>query len=157
LLATAVGVSSGGGVFRSTNALDATPSFTQTLSIGTGLRASLAINKVGSTVTVYAATSETPTNTTGCRTANAGAERKPTDGGVTWSGQLTGGGGFCGSQCDYDQPIAVNPNNADEVYLGGDTRNDPNSCSDGMKKSTNGGASFFRDDGGLHADSHALI
>src|SRR5437016_8041753 len=127
------------GIYRTTNATT-TASFTRVLSLPNNTRASFAINKVGSVVTVYAATSETPTNTSGCTTQESGALRKSTDGGATWSGQLTGGGGFCGSQCDYDQPIAVNPNNANEIYLGGDARFDPNACSDGMKKSTNGGA-----------------
>ena len=144
------------GIYRTTNATT-TASFARVLSLPNNARAGFAINKVGSTVTAYAATSETPTNTGGCTTQESGALRKSIDGGATWSGQLTGGGGFCGSQCDYDMPIAVNPNNANEIYLGGDARFDPNTCSDGMKKSTNGGASFFRDDGGLHADSHALV
>src|SRR5437588_3400694 len=158
VIVTAIGPFGSGlvsGIYRTTNATT-TASFTRVLSLPNNARASFAINKVGSVVTVYAATSETPTNTSGCTTQESGALRKSTDGGATWSGQLTGGGGFCGSQCDYDQPIAVNPNNANEIYLGGDARFDPNACSDGMKKSTNGGASFFRDDGGLHADSHAL-
>src|SRR5437016_5173072 len=142
LLVTTIGPFGSGlpsGIYRTTNATTAA-GFTRVLSLPNNTRASFAINKVGSVVTVYAATSETPTNTSGCTTQESGALRKSTDGGATWSGQLTGGGGFCGSQCDYDQPIAVNPNNANEIYLGGDARFDPNACSDGMKKSTNGGA-----------------
>lgn len=159
LLVTAIGPFGSGlasGIYRST-AATTTAGFTRVLSLPNNARASFAINKIGSTVTVYAATSETPTNTNGCSTTESGALRKSTDGGATWSGQLTGGGGFCGSQCDYDMPIAVNPNDANEIYLGGDARNDPNTCSDGMKKSTNGGVTFSRDDNGLHADSHALV
>src|SRR5207244_3428278 len=92
--------SSLGGIYQSTNATAATPTFTQRfVAPTTGVRISLAINKVGSAVTLYAATSETPSNTTGCTTANSGAVRKSADGGVTWSGQLTGGGGFCAGQC----------------------------------------------------------
>ena len=125
-------------------------------TIPTGTRISLAINKVGSTVTVYAATSETPTATSGCTATNSGAIRKSTDGGITWSPQLTGGGGFCGTQCFYDMPIAINPNDANEVYIGGNARQS-SGCSDGVKKSTDGGATFTRDDTGLHADSHAFF
>ncbi len=148
------GSSSCGGIYRTTNALDATPSFTQVQPLTTGIRISLAINKVSSNVTVYAATSEPPTATPGCTSSGTGAVRKSIDGGATWSGQLTGGGGFCGGQCFYDMPIAVDPGDANIVYLGGQTRS---TCSDTMKKSTDGGATFTRDDNGLHADSHALF
>ena len=169
LIVATLGAASSGvnsGVFRTTNALAATPNFSQTLSLPPitfslgAPRINLAINKMGSTVTVYAATGETPTATSGCTSQGTGAVRKSTDGGVTWSGQLTGGGGFCGTQCFYNIAIAVNPNDANEVYLGGNARG---SCSDGMKKSTDGGATFSgaatsnRDDNGIHADSHALF
>jgi Calx-beta domain len=162
LLVSVIGRTTTGGVFRSTNAQAATPAFTQVLSLGLGVRSSLAINKVGSVITLYAATSEASNNTTGCSNSlsNFGAVHKqvdPFNASAPWpTTQLTAGGGFCGGQCGYDIAIAVNPTNANEVYLAGDARGDPNSCSDGMKKSTNGGTSFFRDDSGLHADSHAL-
>jgi hypothetical protein len=163
LLVAVIGQSAAvGGIYRTPNALASTPSFTQVLSTGTGVRTNLTINKVGSVVTAYAATSETPTVNSGCAgpasNPATGAVRKSTDGGVTWSGQLAGGQGFCGGQCSYDITIAVNPSDASEVYLGGSTR--PSSsgpCSDGMKKSTDGGTTFARDDIGLHADSHALF
>jgi hypothetical protein len=144
-----------GGIFRTTNALAATPTFTQVYIAAAQVRINLAINKVGAVVTVYAATSETPNLNLGCSTTNSGAVRKSVDGGVTWpAAQLTGGQGFCGGQCFYDMTIAVNPTNALEVYLGGNARS---TCSDGMKKSIDGGLTFSRDDTGLHADSHALF
>lgn len=157
LLVAVIGGAAPGGVYRTTNALAGTPTFTQVQSLPGGVRANLTINKVGSVVTAYAATSETPLATGGptC-TTTAGAVRKAIDPFVglgTWSPQLAGGGGFCGGQCFYDIAIAVNPNNASEVYLGGNARG---TCSDGMKKSIDGGATFFRDDTGTHADSHAL-
>src|SRR5262249_11902518 len=101
-----------GGIFRTTNALSGSPTFTQVYPAATGVRVNLAINKVGSVVTAYAATSETPTATTGCTTVNSGAVRKqvdPFNSSATWSTQLTGGGGYCGGQCFYDIAIAVNP------------------------------------------------
>jgi hypothetical protein len=161
LLVTSIGPFGSGlssGIYRTTNATTGA-SFTRVLSLPNNTRASLAINKVGAVITAYAATSETPTSTPGCTGAETGALRKQIDPfnlSATWSTQLTGGGGFCDGQCDYDMPIAVNPNDANEVYLGGDARGN-NSCPDGMKKSTNGGVSFSRDDNGLHADSHALV
>ncbi len=156
----AAGTGLNSGIYRTSNALAASPTFTQALSLPPittalgGPRINLTINKVGSIVTVYAATGETPTATAGCTSQGSGAVRNSTDGGVTWSGQLAAGGGFCGTQCFYDIAIAVNPNNALEVYLGGNARS---TCSDGMKKSIDGGTTFFRDDTGTHADSHALF
>jgi len=163
LLVAVIGATTTGGIFRTTNALAATPTFAPVLSTAQGVRTNLTINKVGSLVTAYAATSETPANATGCQVVtNSGAVRKQSDPfnlNNTWVTQLTGGGGFCAGQCFYNITIAVNPNNASEVYLGGNARGrttPPDPCPDGMKKSTDGGATFFRDDGGLHADSHAL-
>jgi len=147
-----------GGIYRTTNALAGTPTFTQVYTAASGVRLNLAITKVGGVVTAYAATSETPTATTGCTTADSGAVRKQVDpfaSTSTWSTQLTGGGGYCSGQCFYDIAIAVSPTNADEVYLGGAAGT--GACGNGMKKSTNGGTSFFRDQTGLHADSHALF
>src|ERR1051325_3747056 len=69
------GVPDTGGIYRTTNATAATPTFTNRYAAAAGVRISLAINKVGSTVTAYAATSETPTNTTGCNVPNTGALR----------------------------------------------------------------------------------
>src|SRR5437588_4637181 len=159
LLVTTLGPFGSGlasGIYRTTNATT-TASFTRVLSLPNNTRASFAINKVASVVTVYAATSETPTSTPGCTSSGSGALRKQIDPfnlSATWSTQLTGGGGFCDGQCDYDMPIAVNPNDPNEVYLGGNARG---GCADGMKKSINGGLSFTRDDNALHADSHALV
>ena len=143
------------GIYWTTSALGAA-SFSQVLSLPTNTRVTLAINKVGSVVTAYAATSETPTATTGCISANSGAVRKVTDpfGGGAWSGQLTGGGGFCSGQCFYDMPIAVDPGNANTVYIGGQTSG---TCGGVVRKSTDGGNSFANDSTGLHVDDHALF
>src|SRR6266542_1312990 len=143
------------GIYWTTSALGAA-SFSQVLSLPTNTRVTLAINKVGSVVTAYAATSETPTATTGCTSANSGAVRKVTDpfGGGAWSGQLTGGGGYCSGQCFYDMPIAVDPNNANVVYIGGQTSG---TCGRLVEKSTDGGSSFAADSNGLHADDHSLF
>ncbi|HBB89126.1 MAG TPA: hypothetical protein DC047_16085 [Blastocatellia bacterium] len=165
ILVSVIGVSgTNGGIYRSANALAPTPSFSQTLALpllanGQSPRVGLAINKVGSSVTAYAATGETPTVTTACATNFSGALHKSTDGGASWSGQLAGGQGFCGGQCFYNLTVAVDPNDANLVYLGGNARGTASGtqCSDAMKKSTDGGTTFQRDDSGLHADSHALF
>lgn len=157
-------------IYRSTNATSATPTFTQallqstsaSLNLGSNNRVSLAIQKTGSTVTVYAATSETPTATTGCTTATSGAIRKSTDGGATWSGQLTGGGGFCSGQCFYDMPIAVDPNDANRVLIGGQSGSQSAACAGVVRQAIDGGNgssgnSFAPDGVGLHPDNHALV
>lgn len=153
MLATVVGFSNvspttDGGVYRSMNALAPVPSFTQTLTVGSltaTARVELAINKVGGIVTVYAATSD----------AN-GTVKRSTDGGVNWSAALANATGFCGTQCTYDMPIAVDPTNASVLYIGG---NADGAVTAIIKKSTNATAAtptFTKVQTGLHADSHAI-
>src|SRR6266705_5573684 len=153
LLVAPSGASTGGGVWRSTNALAATPTFVNTLFPGfNGLVHKLAINKVGAVVTVFASSNETSFPGSGCG-SQSGRVRKSTDGGVSWSAPLAAAEGYCGGQCSYDNPIGVDPNNANIVYLGGNAHG---SCSDVLKRSSDGGTTFTRDDTGLHADAHAI-
>ncbi len=150
MLATVVGfnTASDGGVYRSTNALAPSPTFTQTLVAGTAsatARVELAINKVGSAVTVFAGISD-----------SNGTVKRSTDGGVTWSGVLANATGYCGTQCTYDMPIAVDPTDANILYIGG---NADGTASAILKKSTNALAAtptFTKIQTGLHADSHAI-
>ena len=153
LLVTTSGTTLGGAVYRSTNALAGTPSFTQTLFPGfNGLVMKLAINKVGAVVTAYVATNE-PSVGAGCG-AEAGRARKSVDGGVTWSVPLPAAEGYCGGQCAYDNPIAVDPTDANIVYVGGNARG---VCSDVLQRSNDGGTTFLRDDTNLHADAHYIF
>jgi hypothetical protein len=155
LLVTTSGATLGGAVYRSTNALAATPTFTQTLFPGfNGLVMHLAINKVGAVVTVYVASNE-PSGVAACSSiSQSGRARKSTDGGVTWSTPLTAAEGYCGGQCVYDNPVGVDPKDANIVYIGGNARG---TCQDVLKRSSDGGTTFTRDDTGLHADSHAFF
>jgi hypothetical protein len=148
-----------GGIFRSTNASAASPTFTQTLTIS-ATRIRFAIQKTGSVVTVLAATSETPGSSATCGNGT-GQLRKSIDGGVTWpstpataatGGILTGADGYCGGQCFYNVTLAMDPNNPNTIYIGGNAHG---TCSDAMKKSSDG-VTFARDDVKVHADSHAL-
>lgn len=147
-----------GGIFRSTNALAASPTFTQTLTIST-TRINFAIQKTGSVVTVLAATSESP-GTTACG-AGSGQLRKSVDGGVTWpttaataatGGILTSADGFCGGQCFYDITVAMAPADPNTIYLGGNANG---TCSRAVKKSSDG-TTFVRDDNKVHADTQFL-
>ncbi|MGB7925509.1 MAG: VCBS repeat-containing protein [Pyrinomonadaceae bacterium] len=152
LVGTAVTAGTNGGVWRTTDANVAAPTFTQTLSItsfalNTLVRPELAIHKVGGTTTVYIASSED----SGAATCGTGGTlRKSTDGGVTWSAPLPSGNGFCAGQCFYDIALAVNPNNANDVLLGG---NVIGACTKAIAKSTDGGTLFVERGIGVHADN----
>ncbi|MGI8641429.1 MAG: FG-GAP-like repeat-containing protein [Pyrinomonadaceae bacterium] len=139
LICTLIGNGGDGGIYLSTNALDPTPTFTRTLTTSDGSnagRAELAIAKVGGVVTVYAATGTA-----------SGTTFKSVDGGATFPTSL--GNNFCGTQCFYDIAVAVDPTNADNVYLGGS----PNLV---FGRSTNGAMSFTPSSSGLHVDTHAI-
>lgn len=43
---------------------------------------------------------------------------KSTDGGATWTA-LTNTPSACGDQCEYDMPLAIDPNNSSVLYIGG--------------------------------------
>jgi len=153
LLCTVLGLSGSGdgGVYRSTNALAANPVFGRTLTLGTStdtVRGQLAITKVGPTVTAFVASGEA----SGAPTCGSnGTLRKSTDGGQTWSAPLSAANGFCGGQCFYNISLGVDPANASNVILGGNT---PGSCSKLVSKSTNAGQTFSNVSGGVHADNH---
>ncbi len=164
LVATVVGLAplGDGGIYRTTNALAPTPTFTRTLVLPDGStngRAELYLNRNGSNLTIYAATGEISSAALGgpaCTSGTAGLLRRSTDGGLTWSAPLPGSTGFCGGQCFYDMAIVATPDDQ-TIHLGGAARGGSGSCLvDVMKRSTNGGASFVRNDATLHADEHAL-
>jgi photosystem II stability/assembly factor-like uncharacterized protein len=162
LIATVIGAASDGGIYRSANALDPTPTFTRTLTLPDGTtngRAELYLNRNVSGVTIYAATGEVSSVALGgpaCAATAAGMVRRSTDGGLTWSTPLPGSTGFCGGQCFYDMAIVVTPDNQ-TIHLGGAARGGSGNCTiEVMKRSTNGGTSFARNDNTLHADEHAL-
>ena len=130
-----------GGIYRSTNALAATPTFTKTLALPDFTNVKLAINKVLLTVTVYATTEEGIPN---------GRLYKSSDGGATFGSALTAVNGFAGLQGFYDITVAVDPTNANNIYLGGSTG------SNIFLISNDGGSSFVSSVTGLHADVHAI-
>jgi photosystem II stability/assembly factor-like uncharacterized protein len=134
------------GIYRSTNALAATPTFTETYSVSpvTGDdRTLLAIDHVGSTVTVLAGTGG----------FGAGSVLKSTDGGVTWPTALSAAAGFCKYQCWYDIALAIDPNNAQIILIGATS----NYGLPTMERSVNGGATFSADDHLVHTDVHAIV
>lgn len=133
-----------GGIYRSTNALSATPTFTQTyIMVTNGSRGELALQKSGSTVTIFAATGEVAGG------ATQGSIFKSVDGGLTWN-QFTSGNNFCNPQCFYDIAIEIDPTNANNVYLGGS----PQAV---FRRSTDGGTTFASSSAGLHVDTHSIV
>lgn len=132
------------GVWLSTDALAATPTFTRELvitgSTSSTTRTELAINRVGGVVTAFAASADA-----------GGTVHRSVDGGATWTLQIDND--FCTPQCFYDIAIAVDPLDADDVYLGG-------SPTLVFGRSANGGSTFTADGAsftsGLHVDTHAI-
>jgi hypothetical protein len=161
-----INVAGDGGIYRSTNAMGAAPTFTQTLvttstttSNGRGeLRAYV---RSGTTV-LYVASGEpsnVPAGATICNSAaNFGALRRSDDGGATWTAKLAGGGGFCDGQCFYNVGFDVIPGAAattDKLLLGGNVAN--GNCSRQQATSLDGGATTFTSHAATtHADTHVI-
>ncbi|HEX8367075.1 MAG TPA: carboxypeptidase regulatory-like domain-containing protein [Pyrinomonadaceae bacterium] len=136
-------VANGGGIYVSTNALAATPTFVNRVSFSgqtsiSGLTAEFAIqHTVGApNPTVYVATGN-----------GGGRVLKSTDGGLTFPQQIDND--FCTPQCFYDIAVNVDPTDPNRVYLGGSP-----TLIFGI--STTGGTAFTPSELGLHADSHAI-
>jgi photosystem II stability/assembly factor-like uncharacterized protein len=145
-----------GGVYVTSNALDASPTFTRTLTLGAATvdanigRAELAISKLADVTTVYVASGEA-SGAASCGTG--GTLRRSTDSGATWSPPLPAGSGFCATQCFYDIALAVDPTNPLVVLLGG---NVTGACSKLIARSQDGFATFTPANAGVHADNHVI-
>jgi photosystem II stability/assembly factor-like uncharacterized protein len=75
---------------------------------------------------------------------------KTTNGGNVWT-QLTTAPDYCGSQCWYDNVIAVMPGNSNVIYAGGDGGTPVTSSNDGGNTWRN------HNNIGIHPDLHALV
>jgi uncharacterized repeat protein (TIGR01451 family) len=142
-----------GGLWRSTNALAATPLFTQTFTIANNTNAKLAADNIGGVVTVLAATGEASGAACPASEGSGGVLRQSTDGGATWPTTLAAANGFCDMQCFYDIAPALDPGNTNNMYLGGAASG---TCRHILTESTNGGGTFAPSETGLHADNHAV-
>ncbi|MGI8819795.1 MAG: dockerin type I domain-containing protein [Chthoniobacterales bacterium] len=125
------------GIYRTTTALAATPTWTLSKTNALAINTKLAITRVGGNVTVYATTGE----------AN-GSLYKSTDGGVTFGSAIAAVTGFAGGQSFYDIAVGVDPTNPNNVSVGGNTGNNI------YRYSRDGGATFPSSVTGLHADVH---
>ena len=134
------------GIYRSTNALlggGLSSTWTKVLdyaAVQNNIK--LAINKIGATVTVLAATG-----------ASNGRLLRSVDGGATFPTTLTAANGFCGGQCFYDIAVAIEPADSTKMYIAGSTTGSPTRI---VARSTNSGTNFTAIETGLHADSHAI-
>ncbi|MBK8302435.1 MAG: hypothetical protein IPK98_03075 [Chloracidobacterium sp.] len=133
-------VAGDGGVFATTNALAASPTWGQVLGntftvTGSQSRVELAAANVGGTTTVIAAVGEGTGQT--IKSVGGGAFNFMLD------------NNFCNAQCFYDIAIAIDPTNANNVYLGG-------SPTLVFGRSSNGGTTYTSSSSGLHVDTQAI-
>ena len=166
LLAAVVGFSTGGndgGIWRSANALDPIPTFTNRQVVGTAaatLVVKFASNRVGNVTTVLAATGETSSVTNGSTCGAPGMVRRSIDGGLTFNNGIPQTQGFCNGQCFYDIAPAMASNDSNVIYLGGAANANTNppraDCKAVVLTKATDGLAFNRIDTGLHADTHAV-
>lgn len=132
------------GIYRTTNALAPTPTFTLSQAIANLINSKLAISKQGANVTVYATAD-----------ISQGTIFKSTDGGATFVNR-PGANNFAGGQGFYDIAVGVDPNNANVISVGGQAGDKI------FRRSTDGATTFTFDTdltpitAGLHADVHAI-
>lgn len=146
-----------GGIWSSnSDPFTGTAAWTQQVILGgnTGVVGRFAVNRVGTTTTFALAASDSAACGAGTK---AGTLRTSLDG-VTWT-PVAGATGFCGGQCIYDAPVAMDPGNAHVIYIGGNADSAGTaalSCGSAALAKTTDGATFNRSDTRLHPDSHAI-
>jgi hypothetical protein len=147
-----------GGIWASPSTVWAgTGTWTHTLSTGLGVNGKLAANHSGSpATTTFLVGLDQKVSTGTCSGKEGTFFQAANNGGSSWT-ELTAARGFCGGQCFYDMPVAVDPTTVNNIYIGGQAGSGIGSCGSGpFGKSTNGGISFASSVGPLHADAHAI-
>jgi hypothetical protein len=134
-----------------------TATWTQAMPTGLGVNGKFAANHSGTptpTTTFFAGLDQKPTS--GTCTGEGMLFKAANNGGSSWS-EVTAARGFCGGQCFYDMPVAVDPTSTNNLYLGGQTGNNIGACGAGtLGRSTNGGTTFSASQGLLHPDTHVI-
>ncbi len=129
------------GIHVSNNALADSPTFDQRQAfagtITNEVTAEFAVQRSGPTLTLYAATGN-----------GGGRVLVSTDDGLSWTQRIDNN--FCTPQCFYNIAFAVDPTDANRLYLGGVGTNTT------FTISSNGGTSFTSSASGLHTDSHVI-
>ncbi|HEX8678970.1 MAG TPA: hypothetical protein VF683_03360, partial [Chthoniobacterales bacterium] len=132
------------GIYRTANALSATPTFTlvKAVPVGTanGNNKLAASKPAGSPLTVYATTSEGSPQGQLFRSVDNGAFV-----------QLPAANGFAGQQGFYDIAVGVDPTNPNNVAIGG------NVAGNIARVSNDGGVTLPSRINTLHADVHAIV
>lgn len=152
------------GIFRSANALSASPPFSAMFSPAVPFTlVRFAINKVGSTTTLLAVTSEAQggfgVDSKGVPITKEGTLRRATYNGSAWSAfsaPIAAANGFADNQSFYDMGVAIDPTNANNIYIGGTASDFYGAQSGSFRKSTDAGATFTSSENGLHSDTHAI-
>ena len=122
-------------------------------------RVELAIGKGAGAGTLYAGLAARVQ--VGSQVQPWGLMMKSTNHGQTWQ-QMSAAPNYCSSQCIYDNVVAVDPRNANTVYIGGSFIAQGNRWAGVVHKSTNGGASWGDMTPGtsldrmVHPDMHAI-
>ena len=164
-----------GGIWVSTAGDPWAGSATWTRTLAKAAIGKLAVNRSGGTLaTTFFATLDEAVSCTpsgGKPIMVSGTMSKSTNGGVTWV-EVPAARGFCSGQCYFDMSMAIDPDNVNNILLGGsappelpDQKDGPappppgiGGCGTGaMGRSTNGGATFSPSQNYLHADSHATV
>jgi hypothetical protein len=139
-----------GGVYFTSNASSSSPTFAKVLATATADFApvKLAINKIGQTVTVVAVTGETAPGKKGQGKAykaiyNPSKAKNPQFVG------LPSANGFAAGQGFYNLGVAIDPTNANNIYVVG-------TLNGTFLFSRNGGGLFTPSNATLHVDSHMV-
>jgi len=139
-----------GGVYFTTNASGGSPTFTKVLATANADFApvKLAINKAGDTVTVVAVTGETAPAKQGQGKAYKAVYKASKPKNVNFT-QMPSANGFAAGQGFYNLGAAIDPTNANNIYVVG-------TLNGTFLFSRNGGGTFTPSNDTLHVDSHMV-
>lgn len=154
-----LGQAGDGGVWSSdTDPFTLVPpaTWTQRLTLGgnTGVVGKFAANRIGTTTTFMLAASDSAA----CGASTKAGTLRFSHDGVNWTA-IPAATGFCGGQCFYDEPVALDPRNASVIYIGGQADSSGTaalSCGSAILAKSIDAINFNRSDSRLHADSHAI-
>lgn len=140
-----------GGIYFTRNASAVSPTFTKVLKTNKKDFAPVkfAINKMGNTVTVVAVTGETAPNSKDQGQAYKAVYDSSKNTINPSFSVLPAANGFAAGQGSYNLGVAIDPTNANNIYVVG-------TLNGTFLRSTNGGMTFTPSNDRLHVDSHAV-